>query len=272
MRFLLDPINSIASTGFYRQVARQRLGRSILYIGYLSAIFSVALGFSVKTRVIPQLHKEFSWLIRELPTLKLADGKLSSPSKKPLVIQDPENPALRIAIDTSRTDPVPPQILESQRLRIYLTADSAYILRSNGVIQVLDFARLKGSAPLIINKAFLEQADALFSGFILVALVAVVFVGLSIWKIAATFLYSLAAMGFNSAYSAQLPYSALFNISLYAQTLNLLAHAAFFLLPWGSPPFSAPLALVSTMIYIALAVKANAPPPQAAPAAQPPQE
>ncbi|MBI5631524.1 MAG: DUF1189 family protein [Elusimicrobia bacterium] len=253
---VLEPLSSVASLAFYREVAKKSLGRVFLYLCYLSLLFSLAATVAFKVKVGPAIDDTFQWLASSTPPLTFEGGKLSSTAPQPLTIRHPKIPEIAVTIDTARAEPVTPETLAAGKVSAYLTANALYIMKNRGQLAVHDFSTAVSPKPVVIGPAFFREAQQALSRFLYPIVFAGIFLLFLAWKAWATLLYSLLALLFNAAAGTNLSYRSLLGICVYAQTLAAGLQAAWFFLPVAPPYFFlAGLALNST--YILLAVLKN---------------
>lgn len=258
---ILDPINSITSVAFYRKVAKQSAGRSLVYLGYLALLFAVAATWAVKVRVMPVVAETFDWLEKTMPPLTFSGGKLSTPLQAPLTVRHPKMASVGVIIDSNRTEPVTPQMLEQNNVVGYLTGNALYVIRSPGQLEVYDFSKTAaagGSKPTVIDGEFYRNAAKLCGTIIYPSAAAASFLFFLAWKLLSSLIYSMVAMMINASTEAKLAYAPLFNISVYAQTLITVIQAMLLFIPGQVPMFSL-AALIITGVYLWLAIKTNGP-------------
>src|SRR5204862_429845 len=70
---VLGPVLSLYSVAFYRRVARQRLGRGLAYLVYLSSLYSAAISIALLAFWLPAADRFVDWLAPNLPEVKLTD-------------------------------------------------------------------------------------------------------------------------------------------------------------------------------------------------------
>ena len=253
---IFDPINSITSVEFYRKVAKQTVTRSFLYLAYLSAIFSLAATIALKIKVGPVIDETFQWLEREVPTMTFADGKLTTANPAAATIRHPRYSEIAVTIDTTRVEPVTPDILERNRVVAYVTGTAMYLMERPGDMRTFDFRTGGASRPVVIDGAFYRSAAQVMARLLYPLSVLLTFLIFMSWKSLASLAYSALALALNSAAQASLPYKDLFNISVHAQTLIIAIQAIFLFMP-VSIPFSALVAAAMTGVYLWLAIKRN---------------
>lgn len=256
---ILDPINSITSIDFYRKIARQSFGRSALYLAYLALLFSVTGTIAFKVKVGPAINETFQWLENSVPPLTFSGGKITSALAAPLTIRHPRVQEVALTIDTPRTEPVTPQLMEERHVMAYLASNAFYLMQKNGKIEVYDFSRAAGTRPVVLDAAFYRNANRIMNRVIYPIALTLTFLLFLLWKGCSSLVYSLVALAINQVAEAGLAYGALFNISVYAQTLVIALQGILLFMPAGIPLFWL-AALVITGIYIWLAVKRNSQP------------
>lgn len=262
---LLDPVNAITSVNFYRRVASQGVGRSILYLAYLSLLFSMALTAAFKVRVGPEIDATFVWLEQSMPALTLQGGRVASNPPGPTTLRHPKFPDLALTVDTARAEPVTSDLLETNKVFAYITATTLYMKTPQmGRLEIIDLTKAAAPKPVVIDAAFFKSTSGilntvLYPGVFLFGLAFAI-----LWKTSMALLYSLLALMINAVAEGGQPYARLFNISVYAQTLVVALDAVFLFMPTGIPGFSI-LSLIITGVYIWLAIKRlNEPAPSAA--------
>jgi hypothetical protein len=264
---LLDPVNAITSVNFYKKVAAQGPGRTALYLVYLSAVFAVAATLAVKVRVGPEIDKTFVWLAQSMPTLTLAGGRITSSSPEPVTLRHPTVSEIAVTIDTSRTEPVTPETLESAKVAAVLTSSTLYLRGSQpGRMETYDLSKANAPKPVVIDASFYQTAGKTLTRVLYPLTLIISFFLVVFWKTAASVIYSLMALMINAVAQGNQPYGSLFNIAAYAQTLVVVLQAILLFMPAGVPGFSVISAAV-TGVYIWLALKRINQPAQPAPAA-----
>ncbi len=265
--FVLDPINSITSVNFYRKVAQQSARRTVLYLVYVALLFSVAAATAIKLRVGPALDETFHWLETSVPTLQFSNGKLTSDAPMPVTLRHPDYSDLAVTIDTSRVEPVTPEMLEKDRLAAYVTSNAVYLQQGQGEVRVIDLSKSATNRPVKIDASFFESSRQVLDRALYPVSFALVFLFFLVWKALASLFYSLVAMTINNSAQTRLSYRQLLGIAVYAQTLIVLLQGIFLFMPVGMPA-PALVSLILTSVYIWLAVKRtqtpDAPPPAAA--------
>jgi len=266
--FVLDPINSITSVNFYKKVSTQSGGRTAAYLLYVALLFAAVASVAVKLRIGPAIDQTFDWLQKSVPEMSLAEGKLTSATPMPVVLRHPDYADMAVMIDTRRTDPVTPQMLEDAKVEAYVAGNAIYMMQSRGELRVIDLSKSTAERPMKIDSAFFESSRRILDRALYPVSFLMIFVVFILWKTAAAGFYSLVGMTINSSAAAHLSYGQILTLAVYAQTLVILLQAIFLFMPVGMPVPSL-VSLVVTSVYLWLAVKRiqqqSAPPP--APAA-----
>jgi hypothetical protein len=256
---ILDPINSITSIQFYKKVAGQTLGRTLIYLAYLGALFAIVFLVFLKTQVWPSLEGTFQWLETSVPTITYSKGRLSTPTNEKVTVRHPKVNEVAFTIDTSRSEPVTTQMMADEKVWAYVTSNAVYLLEPGPQVEALDFSKVSSAETLVLDaKFYRESARALRPVLYPLGFLAA-FMLFSAWTLATALFYSLFALLINGLAEACLAYKALFNISVYAQTLVITVQCILLLIPAQVPQFTL-LATVSTTAYLWLAIKKNAPP------------
>ncbi len=269
---ILDPINSITSIAFYRKVAAQSLGRTVGYLFYLATLFTLVTLLAVKVRIMPQVAGVFDWLGKSVPVLTFAGGKLSSATPGPTILRHPAAQEVGVVIDTDRTEPVTPAMLEENKAIAYVTSNAFYIKRETGRIEVQDFSKAAPPKPVVVDADFWKTAGEMIPYFMYPAAVLFTFPLFLFWKVFATALYMIMALLINALAQAQLDAKPLLNITVYAQTFLVALEMILLLIPAPVPLALQTLAsFLITGTYIGLAVRSAASAAPTAPPAAPAQ-
>ncbi|MBI4060736.1 MAG: DUF1189 family protein [Elusimicrobia bacterium] len=252
-----DLLGSIASTQAYRRFAAEKPGRTALYLFFLSLLFTVGGGAAMRLRVGPVVDETFVWLSAEVPTLTFSAGKVSSSEPAPKRLVHPRASEIAVMIDTARVEPVTLQAMRDAKVLAYLTNNALYLAKHRDQIEVYDLSKAALERPMVVDAAFFRDAAGALKTVVYPLAILAVFAFAAAWTAFAGLLYALFAMPLNSAAGGALAFGSLYQIAIHAQTAALLARIAMAFLPF-SIPFSGAASITATMIYLWLAVKANA--------------
>lgn len=251
-----DLLGSIASTQAYRRFAAEKTSRTVLYLFFISLIFTVGGSIAMQMRIGPVVDSTFAWLAAEVPTLTFSAGKVTSsePAAKRLV--HPQAPEVAVMIDTARTEPVTLQLMQESKVLAYLT-NNALCIDQGGKLETYDLSKAALERPMIVDAKFFRDAAGALKKVVYPLAIVTVFVFAAGWTAFAGLLYTLVAMLLQSIGGGALAFGALFQIAIHAQTTALLVRIVMSFLPFVVP-LSGLLTIIITSVYLWLAVKANA--------------
>jgi len=251
-----DLLGSIASTQAYRRFAAEKSSRTVLYLFFISLIFTVGGSIAMQMRIGPVVDQTFAWLAAEVPTLTFSAGKVTSsePAAKRLV--HPQAPEVAVMIDTARTEPVTLQLMQESKVLAYLT-NNALCIDQGGKLETYDLSKAALERPMVVDSKFFREAAGALKKVVYPLAIVTVFVFAAGWTAFAGLFYTLVAMLLQSIGGGALTFGALFQIAIHAQTTALLARIVMSFLPFVVP-LSGLLTIIITSVYLWLAVKANA--------------
>jgi hypothetical protein len=252
-----DLLGSVASTQAYRRFAAEKASRTILYLFFISLLFTVGGSIAMQFRIGPVVDETFAWLAAEVPTLTFSAGKVTSSETAPKRLVHPKAPEVAVMIDTTRTEPVTLQKLHDDKVLAYLTNNALYIEQQQGKVEVYDLSKAALERPMVVDAKFFRDAAGALKKVVYPLAILTVFVFAAAWTAFAGLLYSLLAMLLNSLAGGSLAFGALYQVAIHAQTTALLARIILSFLPFAVP-LSGLLTLVITSVYLWMAVKANA--------------
>ncbi|MBI2386344.1 MAG: DUF1189 family protein [Elusimicrobia bacterium] len=251
-----DLLGSIASTQAYRRFAAEKTSRTVLYLFFISLIFTIGGSIAMQMRIGPVVDQTFAWLAAEVPTLTFSAGKVTSsePAAKRLV--HPQAPEVAVMIDTARTEPVTLQVMQESKVLAYLT-NNALSIDQGGKLETYDLSKAALERPMVVDSKFFREAAGALKKVVYPLAIVTVFVFAAGWTAFAGLVYTLVAMLLQAIGGGALTFGALFQIAIHAQTTALLARIVLSFLPFAVP-LSGLLTIIITSVYLWLAVKANA--------------
>jgi hypothetical protein len=252
-----DLLGSIASSQAYRRFALEKTSRTVLYLLFISLLFTVGGSVAMRLRIGPVVDETFAWLAAEVPTLTFSAGKVTSaePAAKRLV--HPKASEVAVMIDTARTDPVTLQAMQEAKVLAYLTNNALYIEQQQGKIEIYDLSKAALERPMTVDSKFFGEAAGALKKVVYPLAILTVFVFAAAWTALAGLFYSLLAMLLNSITGGALTFGALYQIAIHAQTTALLVRIVMSFLPF-MVPLSGLLTILITSVYLWMAVRANA--------------
>jgi hypothetical protein len=251
-----DLLGSIASTQAYRRFAAEKTTRTVLYLFFISLIFTIGGSIAMQMRIGPVVDQTFAWLGAEVPTLTFSAGKVTSSEAAPKRLVHPQAPEVAVMIDTTRTEPVNLQVMQESKVLAYLTNNSLCI-DQGGKLEVYDLSKAALERPMVVDSKFFQEAAGALKKVVYPLAILTVFVFAAAWTAFAGLFYSLVAMLLQSIGGGTLTFGALYQVAIHAQTTALLARIIMSFLPFVVP-LSGLLTIVITSVYLWLAVKANA--------------
>lgn len=252
-----DLLGSVASTQAYRRFASEKASRTVLYLFFISLLFTVGGSIAMKLSVGPIVDETFAWLAAEVPALTFSAGKVTSADPAPKRLVHPKAAEVAVMIDTARTEPVTLQTLQDAKVLAYLTNNALYIEQQRGKIEVYDLSKAALERPVVVDAKFFREAAAALKKVVYPLAILTVFVFAASWTAFAGLFFGLLAMIMSSIANGALTFGALYQIAIHAQTAALLLGVLKAFLPFQIP-LSGLVTLAITSVYLWLAVKANA--------------
>lgn len=258
---LREPIQSIVSFPFYRQVPQKSFAAASGYIAYLGLLFAAAVVLAIFVHLHPKIDAAADWAAAALPRIVLDNGKLSSVPPGPREVRHPEIAELAIVIDVDRPEPVTAQELADRKVMVYLNQNAVYVYDGRR-LQTYDLAPAKGGKRLEVDekfyRAFARAAKIVLYPVGFVTAWAVFF----FWKHASAGIYSLLAFLLNALMDSGLEFPALYKLAVYAQTPVIALQIVSLFLP--RIPYFGILALLVVGVYLWQAIRLIVTPPDPA--------
>ncbi len=251
-----DLLGSIASTQAYRRFAGEKTSRTVLYLFFISFLFTIGGGVAMQLRLGPVVDTTFAWLGAEVPTLTFSAGKVTSSEPAAKRLAHPKAPEVAVMIDTARTEPVTLQTMRDAKVLAYLTNNALYLEQQQGKIEVYDLSKAALERPMVVDAKFFRDAAGALKKVVYPLALLAVFVLAAAWTAFAGLLYALLAMLLNSVAGGALTFGALYQVAIHAQTTALLARIILSFLPFAIP-MSGLITILITSVYLWMAVKAN---------------
>lgn len=260
---LQDLLGSLASTAAYRRFAAQKASRTMLYLAFLSMLFTAAGTVALRLRVGPVVDETFAWLEKEVPTLTFSKGVVTSAAPGPSKLSHPRAPEVAVMIDTARTEPVSAADMEQAKVLAYLTSNALYMQKERGSIQSYDLSKAAMERPVTVDAAFFREAAKALKTVVYPATILALLLMFASWTAACGLFYAVLGMLFNSLAGGSLTFGGLFQMAVHAQTAATLLRALLAFLPFAIPAAGL-LSLLLTTAYLWLGVRAAARPDTAA--------
>ncbi|HCM43235.1 MAG TPA: hypothetical protein DIS66_08010 [Candidatus Omnitrophica bacterium] len=247
-RFLLAPVFSFFDFKIYKEAASFKPGKSLLYLAYLSALFSVALFFFGLAN-LSKAEEFLDWLKKNVSGITISDTgmKLDISGRKEII--HPQLGALAVFDDTREVI----QPGEMGEYRFYMTSKMMYV-NQNGVVQSSVIgSKAKKSFKTYIDAALIQKLyDLLKWPVAIFVLFAAFFVGFLTRALTALI---LTAFGFLTQLfmPRKLSFSNLFGIGSIALSAALF-FSALQLLPVLAPFSPGLLGVLLAIAYFVIGV------------------
>lgn len=256
---LSDLLGSIASTAAYRRFATQKASRTMLYLAFLSLIFTGAGTVALRLRLGPVIDETFVWLEKSVPTLTFDKGVATSSAPGPTKLSHPRAPEVAVMIDTARTTPVSAADMEEAKVLAYLTSDAMYMQKERGSVQSYDLSKAAMERPVTVDAAFFREAAKALKTVVYPATILSLFLMFAAWTALCGVFYAVLGMLFNSVAGGALSFGSLYQMGVHAQTASTLLRVVLAFLPFAIPAAGL-LSLLVTTAYLWLGVRATARP------------
>ncbi len=256
---LSDLLGSITSPAAYRRFASQKASRTMLYLAFLSMVFTAAGTVALRLRLGPVVDETFAWLEKEVPVLTFSKGVVTSGTPGPTRLSHPKAPEVTVIIDTARTTPVSAAELEEAKALAYLTSNTMYMQKERGSVQSYDLSKAAMDRPVTVDAAFYREAAKALKTVVYPATILSLFLMFAAWTALCGVFYAVLGLLFNSIAGGTLTFGHLYQMSVYAQTPSTLLRCLLAFLPFAIPAAGL-LSLLVTAGYLWLGVRAAARP------------
>lgn len=256
---LQDLLGSVASTRAYRRFASQKASRTMLYLAFLSLLFTGAGTVALRLRLGPVVDETFAWLEKEVPALTFSKGAVTSAAPGPVKLSHPRAPEVAVMIDTARTAPVTVADMQEAKVLAYLTSNALYMEKERGSVQSYDLSKAAMERPVTVDAAFFREAAKALKTVVYPATILSLFLMFAAWTAFCGLFYALIGLLLNSAAGGALSFGQLYQLAIHAQTGSTLLRAFLAFLPFAVPAAGL-VSLVVTTAYLWLGVRANARP------------
>ncbi len=237
MKFFINLWRSTTNFRFYKEVAFQKVSKSIGYFFLFILLITLILSMKFSTALIQGMGEVSKELGDRLPEIRIENGVVSTDVQEPFVIE--EKNFIFIIDTTEKTTTIDP----SYKQGILLTKNKLIHKQSEIETRAYDLSKIKS---FTLNKEAMERWKETFSRFALPILLVSLFPYFILVKLIQILLFSLIALIMNTVTKANLKYENLFNISLFALTPPVLLATIFNLAGLKVPLFG----LLYVAIYI----------------------
>lgn len=252
--FLLAPIFSLFSLGFYRRLAKKAPSFGFLYLGYLSCLVSLWALFMFRSISLPFADDLVGWFAKNLPQVTFTREGLQMSTTEPILLSHPALGPLFYFDPTS--DAPRPEDLEKafvviSRKKIAYRGVGGSDYRIQNLVAPPTQREWRNFA---LTGETVAQFWLKLRPFLSVSFFVIASVSIFLWKLLAGLLYSLVALLLNSIRKERLPYPALFTISLFALTPATLLQAVSVQFQKFGIPINLLTGFLVTTAYLALGI------------------
>jgi len=237
MKFFINLWRSTTNFRFYKEVAFQKVSKSIGYFFLFIFLITLILSMKYSTALIQGMGEVSKELGDRLPEIRIEDGAVSTDAQEPFIIE--EKDFIFIIDTTGKKTTIDP----SYKQGMLLTKNKLIHKQSEIETRAYNLSKIKS---FTVNKEAMERWRKTFSRFALPILLVSLFPYFAVVKLIQILLFSLMALVMNTATKANLKYENLFNISLFALTPPVLLATIFNLAGLKIPLFG----LLYIVVYI----------------------
>lgn len=231
---------SATSFRFYKEIAFQRVSKSMGYFFLFIFLITLVLSMKFSTALIQGMGEINKEIGDRLPEIRIKDGVVLTTAQEPFIIE--EKDFIFIIDTTGKTITIAP----SYKQGILLTKNKLFYKQSEIETREYDLSKIKS---FTLNKEAMERWRKVFSRFALPILLVSLYPYYIVVKLIQILLFSLIALIVNTITKANLKYENLFNISLFALTPPALL-ATVFTLAGLKIPFIWLLYIIVYIIFI----------------------
>ena len=254
---VLGPVLSLYSVAFYRRVARQRLGRGLAYLVYLSSLYSAAIAIALLAFWLPAADRFVDWLAPNLPEVKLTDHGAVMDTPQPFVLTHPTLGAL-LAIDTRVETPSADDLRGApvffvSRTQVVVSEGRAGQRRVYDLVPQTPEARARWDGMVVSGasvRSMYGRLRLLAAPLAFVACLVFFFV----WKLLAALAYSVLGLVLNLLRRERLPYASILTLACFAMTAVIVLQTLAAFGAFGPFRLSYLTAWLVTGAYLALAM------------------
>ena len=252
---------SAYSAEAYREIAAGGMGRAFGYLAVLialaTAVFTVAAQIGI-SRAVAEFKSSRLWE-QNLPEIRLAGGKVSSPAQQPYVKEI--KGTLFVLDTTGTTTDLDPKYEQG----VLVTQSEVVVRRFRSIRETRRYA-LDQVSDMVLNQANIERILERVGQWAWLAVGIAVLIWLWIAKLIQVLFWSLLSLSVNAIAKRSLSYGTLFRIGVLALTVPLAYDVLVAVLGW-TRAFSGLIALALYLGYLIWGILAQPEPAQAAPEA-----
>ena len=243
------------SGNLYRDVARNWGGIGFWYLFLLELITWTLLLVKFHWAVAAFAKNDFPTMVQDVPPITLRNGHVTSPVNQPYYMKDTKTGKPFAVLDTTGTintlDDTDPGVM------VLITDHKVWSRQDKNQIKETDLSTIKKS--FYIDKSKLTGWMDSFSRFAAIGALPVFVIACLIGRLLWVLLCGAVNMAFSAGFGAELTFAAAMRLAVLAITPIILLNTVFEL-TGASIPLWMLLGICLELLYMAMAVRANARP------------
>lgn len=253
--YLRAIVLSPCSKALWRDVGQNWRGVGVLYLLLLLAITWLITTAKIYSDFAHFLDANAPGFVAQIPGITITNGHLSLDRPEPYVIKEPSTGRPVIIIDTTGATTQPPAN------GMLLTGGALIVQKSAGETRTYDLSKVQS---FHLDRQQINQWVSVVRVLFFPVMLAVVLIASLIWRLLLLLLGGAVGQVFASSFQAPLSYAATMRLSAIAMTPGILLNTLLEVLDMrGLGCFGFFLGIALYLLFMALAVKANAPDRQA---------
>lgn len=241
---------SFFSRDLYRDVAQNWNGNVIWYLLTVIAIMWGALMFPLQNSINQHSRVTIEKVMPQFPTIKIENGKVITPEKRPYAIKDPEDQDVIVMIDTSGKY----KTLESANTDILVTETE--MLYKNDKTDQVEVHTIPSSIQISIVPEIIKEKMIGFAGFAWLLLLPFLILCSAIYRLLQALIYAVFGKIFALTAGVNLRYGELYKLTLVAITPTIVVSTIFCWIDYQAP-FLWCFYFILSMGYLIFAILAN---------------
>lgn len=161
--FLLTPFSALYSMDFYVQYIKKSFWKALLFVCYVTLLACFVITAVTTVKAPPIINGGITKVAEYMPDISLKDGEITVNNDTPVIIAPKELEGSKIVFDTSRTEPVYPTQMESEKITLLVTKKAVFSF-NNGKMQVIEAPK---STEAKISRKIIEENKDYISAVVL---------------------------------------------------------------------------------------------------------
>lgn len=211
---------SFYSRALYRDVGRNWKGVSFLYLLLLLAICWIPILFKMHSTVSRFIENEAPRIVRQVPTITISKGEVSTDVEMPYFIVNPDNDKPMVIIDTTGQY----VSLKDTEARVLITGTELIIEKNPTETRVFDLSEID---HLIVDRKTVYKWVDVFKRWFSVLLYPFLVLASYGYRMVQALLYAGIGIGIASRLNISLDYQALLSIAIIANTPVILFNTLY---------------------------------------------